>query len=105
LRAEVDSASADGVEHDRGDLRIGVLTRVVLGPLPHVGIGAPRVLDEKLELLLVAGVIGHVLPVALFETENAEPRLRHVLRDHCPRSAGADDEDVHGLRRDRRRRR
>jgi hypothetical protein len=94
LPAEVDRASADSVEHDRVDLGLGSLARVVLAPPPDVRIRIPLLPDEELELELVAGEVRGVLPASLLEAEDREAGFRELLRGHGTGGTGADHEDV-----------
>ena len=93
-----DRAAADAAEHQRVDVRLRGVDRVVGGTAADVGVGVPLLLLDQLPLRLVAGELARWRPVALLEADHREAVLRELLDGHGTGRTGTDHQHVSHVR-------
>ena len=94
----VDRAAADGCEHQRGDVGLAVVDRVVLRIPSFVWIPVPFMAAEDLPVLLRRRVERGVDPAALFKTDHGKSGLCESPCDGSAGRPGADYQDVSDVR-------
>ena len=90
----VNRAPANGVEHERGDRRISVVDRIVLGPAPDIRIKRPVCQPAVLPVVVVGDVVGRVGPAALLKANDVQIRPAQAPRNGGARRSGADYQDI-----------
>ena len=93
-----DQAAADAVEHQRRDVGVVLVDRVVLRPGAVVRAVGPLLARQELELRSRRRELVELVPVALLEADHVEPGRREPARDDASGRSGADDQHVGSAR-------
>ena len=90
----VDGAAADRVEHQRRDVGLAVVHRIVLGQAADIRVEAEARGSAEFPVCEAGRVLLRLLPSALLEAQNAEPGIREPPGHRRAGGTGADDQNV-----------
>src|SRR5262245_26943026 len=94
VRRPMDRAAADRIEHQRRDVGLAVVDRIVFRQATDIGVETEARSGAKFPVREGGRVFLRLLPSALLEAQDAEPRFRKPPSDGGAGGAGADDQDV-----------